>query len=342
MIYSRSPYYVDIDATSISNAQRYEMRLYIWRGNFTPKPSTPTYLFNNNLYDKQGMVNISNYINDFLTDEDLINQNATGVYGFNGVVNVRWEIDIITSTSTITNHSFGDNFSMKGFTKYDEGINYTPTVGNIMTDAQNLKVYDKIIVPTNASGGTLYTIKAISHPSQTVLLDTNEPTPTNSNEIINQVQIQDFIPDDKYITITVRNASSITYQIEKECKHKPINVQFKNRYGAMELLCFFKKNTESINVTSLDFNKKSYVRQINQYNTNATKDLVLTSGYQPENFNTVVEQLLLSEEIYIEKDNKWIPYNIKSNKLSYKTKLNDKLISYEITFEQAFNLINNV
>ena len=67
MIYSRSPYYVDINATSIPNAQRYEMRLYIWKGDFTPKPSTPTYLFNNNLYDKQGMVNISNYINDFLT-----------------------------------------------------------------------------------------------------------------------------------------------------------------------------------------------------------------------------------------------------------------------------------
>lgn len=342
MIYSRSPYYVDINASFILDAQRYEMRLYIWKGDFIPKPFTPTYLFNNNLYNGMGMVNISNYINDFLTDEDLVNQNATGVYGFNGVVNVSWEIDIITPTSIITNHSFGDEFSIKGYTKYDEGRNYTPNVGNIMTDAQNLKVYDKIIIPTNAIGGTPYTIKAISYPSETILLDTNKPNPTNSNEIIHQVQIQDFIPDDKYITITVRDASSVTYQIEKECKYKPINIQFKNRHGAMELLCFFKKNTESINVTSLDFHKKSYVRQINQYNTNATKDLVLTSGYQPENFNTVVEQLLLSEEIYIEKDNKWIPYNIKSNQLSYKTKLNDKLISYEITFEQAFNLINNV
>ena len=340
MIYSRSPYYVDIDATLIPNApQRYEMRLYIWKGNITAVPTTPTYLFNNNLYNDKGMVNISNYINDFLTDEDLVNQNTTGVYGFDGVVNVRWEIDIITSTSTITNHSFGDDIAMKGYAKYDEGRNYSPTIGNIMTDARNLKVYDKIITPTNASGGTII---AISYPSETILLNTNIPLLPNSGNIIHQVQIQDFIPDDKYITITVRNSSSITYQIEKECKHKPINVQFKNRYGVMELLCFFKKNTESINVTSLDFNKKSYVRQINNYNTNATKDLVLTSGYQPENFNTVVEQLLLSEEIYIEKDNKWIPYNIKSNKLSYKTKLNDKLISYEITFEQAFNLINNV
>lgn len=342
MIYSRSPYYVDIDATLIPNAQRYEMRLYIWKGNFTPTPSTPTYLFNNNLYNGLGMVNISNYINDFLTDEDLVNQNATGLYGFDGVVNVSWEIDIITSTSTITNHSSGGDFSMKGFTKYDEGRNYNPIIGNIITDAQNLKIYDKIIIPIYTSGGTPHIVRVTSYPSETVLLNTIVLIPTNSGNIINQVQIQDFIPDDKYITINVGDSSSVTYQIEKECKHKPINVQFKNRYGAMELLCFFKKNTESINVTSLDFNKKSYVRQINKYNTNATKDLVLTSGYQPENFNTVVEQLLLSEEIYIEKDNKWIPYNIKSNKLSYKTKLNDKLISYEITFEQAFNLINNV
>ena len=88
--------------------------------------------------------------------KDLVDENTTGVYGFNGVVNVRWEIDIITSTSTIANHSFGEELSMKGFTKYDEGRNYVPTIGNIMTDAQNLKVYDKIIIPTEWQWNSLY------------------------------------------------------------------------------------------------------------------------------------------------------------------------------------------
>src|SRR5690606_7954439 len=90
-----------------------------------------------------------------------------------------------------------------------------------------------------------------------------------------------------------------TFIIEKECKHTPYYVQFKNRYGVNQLLTFFKKSTTRLNVNKEEFQKKSYVRQIYNYNTNAKKTYNLTTGYQHESINEPIEQLLLSEHVWL-------------------------------------------
>lgn len=343
MIYTRSPYYVDIDATSITNAIRYEMRLYVWKGSFSTPPTMPTYVFENNLYNKQASVNISNYINDYLSDTYLVNIIGTDTQDFDDIVNVKWEVDIITNAGRVVNFITLSEVATKGYNIYQDGRNGVDFITeNILSDGNNLKVYNKILVPINNYGGTVFSVRAVSYPSETVLLDKFVPIPTTPAGFLQEVQVDNFVAGDKYIIITARGSDSITYYIEKECKYKPINVQFKNRYGANELICFFRKNTETVNINKQNFERKSYARQLYNFNTNGNKEITLVSGYQNETFNKVIEQLLLSEDVYLEIDNKWVPYNVKSDKLTYKTKVNDKLISYEITFEQAFNLINNV
>ena len=56
----------------------------------------------------------------------------------------------------------------------------------------------------------------------------------------------------------------------------------------------------------------------------------------------VVRQMLLSEQVWIYDGSSTLPINLKSNTLQFKKSVNDKLISYTISFEYAFDKINNI
>ena len=50
----------------------------------------------------------------------------------------------------------------------------------------------------------------------------------------------------------------------------------------------------------------------------------------------------LSDKIWIKYNEKTLPVRLTSSSLSFKTKLDDKLINYTIELEFAFDKINNV
>jgi len=58
--------------------------------------------------------------------------------------------------------------------------------------------------------------------------------------------------------------------------------------------------------------------------------------------NQTIEELFLSENVWIRYEGKTLPVMPKSKQLLYKTSLNDKLINYTIEFNFAFDKINNV
>ena len=85
------------------------------------------------------------------------------------------------------------------------------------------------------------------------------------------------------------------------------------------------------------------------FNTQAKQSHVLSSGYYPEFANEYFEQLLLSEYVWMERpsktnpsSNEIIPVNVKTSTMTFKTSVNDKLIEYNINFEEAFDYINNI
>ena len=61
-----------------------------------------------------------------------------------------------------------------------------------------------------------------------------------------------------------------------------------------------------------------------------------------EDYNEVFKQMMLSERIWIEYDNKTLPVKVMSNDFSFRTRLNDKLINYTIQLEFAYDKINTV
>ena len=58
--------------------------------------------------------------------------------------------------------------------------------------------------------------------------------------------------------------------------------------------------------------------------------------------NKTIEELFLSENVWIRYENKTLPILPESKTLDFKTVLNDRLINYTIDFSFAFDKINNV
>lgn len=183
--------------------------------------------------------------------------------------------------------------------------------------------------------------------------DTQITDSGNSNQKIQYVTIpadsstiQVYDTDDTTLlkTITVTNIC--------EPKFTPYKVTFVNKYGAFQDLYFFKKTTESFNVTD-EFFKRNIVNsstasyslnetQNQRYNVNGKTSLTLNTGFIKEDMNKTIEELFLSENAWINYEGNVLPINPTSKSMTFKTSLNNRLTDYAIDFEFGFDKINNI
>ena len=162
-------------------------------------------------------------------------------------------------------------------------------------------------------------------------------------------------------------ATSVTIGVGVTCtinrtpcsKYDPQRITFINKYGQFQDLWFLLKKTlttettketyQGINLTSsgssttYDTTKPTKVL----YNKESKQRITLNSGYYPEGYNAVFEQLLESEQVWILFLNsvgqtQYLPVNVVTSSFVEKTKLNDKLIDYTIEFAEAYDKINNI
>jgi hypothetical protein len=146
--------------------------------------------------------------------------------------------------------------------------------------------------------------------------------------------------------------NAIEYKIEtiEECKYDPYKLTFVNKFGALQDLYFFKKSELSISTSKKNYNSNTISQgsySISSHRNkvlskNGSETLKLNSGFVKEEYNEVFRQFMLSENVWIEVNNVTLPVNVKDSTLTFKTSLNDKLISYSIDVEYAFDKINNV
>jgi hypothetical protein len=129
-----------------------------------------------------------------------------------------------------------------------------------------------------------------------------------------------------------------------EPKYTPKLVTFINRFGGWQPLTFFKASKEQFTTKAEKYktfpptiNYNPLIGQSKKFNNNGTKSITLNTGWVPENYSQLIEDLLLSETVLI--DN--VPVLVKTESQQIKTRLIDKMINYEIEFEYNFNMINN-
>ena len=211
---------------------------------------------------------------------------------------------------------------------------------------------DNIYLPENTTGKLPIFAEGVGK----VTIDSSDTQITDSGNSDQKIQyitipansttIQVYDTDDTTLlkTITVTNVC--------EPKFTSYKVTFVNKYGAFQDLYFFKKSIESFDVVSESYKANTINRSNVLYSTaqaqkqitnvNATSKLTVNTGFIKENMNSTVEELMISENIYISFEGKTLPILPLTKSMTHKTHLNDKMINYTLEFEFAFDKINNV
>ena len=184
----------------------------------------------------------------------------------------------------------------------------------------------------------------------------------NTNQKIQYLIITDSedLNNNDFVTISSDNSSysDVVITLKKVCepKYTPLNIIFYNKFGALQNLWFFKKSMTNINITSQQFKNNildiensggapSYAlskHQEKKFMANGKESITVNSGFYTEDHNEVVREMLLAEQVWIYNGTNTLPINLKSNTLQFKKSVNDKLISYTLSFDYAYDKINNI
>ena len=160
---------------------------------------------------------------------------------------------------------------------------------------------------------------------------------------------------DKIIVSNIVGTEIINVEILKECKYEPKKVTFVNKFGALQDIYFFKKSVKKMNVkkesyksnilnTFVGYSTSDHVYK--DFNVVGRESITLSSGFLGEEYNEVFKQMMLSEKVWVTNitgdGEQVLPINVKTDYITYKTSLNDKLVQYTIEFDNSFNAIKDI
>lgn len=130
-----------------------------------------------------------------------------------------------------------------------------------------------------------------------------------------------------------------------EPKFTPSVMQFINKNGVWESITFFKRSESTINTTTNEYRRGmgsssasgfSYDTTAHKYqriNTNGRKRFTLNTGWVGEDYDAIMEQMLMSERVMLD----GVPVNVTTSSLTLQKVVNDKTINYTIEVEEAFD-----
>jgi hypothetical protein len=166
-----------------------------------------------------------------------------------------------------------------------------------------------------------------------------------------------------YYSFTISNGGTnlgtLNYKVVCPYYYTPVRIAFKNKFGQFDFLNFYKRHNETFNTDQRVYQPQlgsweSQTLAYNQFQTktqryivDASEILECNTDWLEEGWNTLMRQLLVSDEIYWMYDqsnpeNVLVkPLTVQTNSLQFKTGVNNKLIQYTITFDigQPYKLI---
>lgn len=144
-------------------------------------------------------------------------------------------------------------------------------------------------------------------------------------------------------TITIKRGPCNKYDYER--------LVFLNRFGMLQEVFFFAKKTESTNAKRQEYKSNVYDydgsysstrHQMQTFDINGGNTFTLNTGYVSEDYNETMRELLLSDFVWMGIGVPSRPVIITDSNVSYKTSLNDKLVSYTVQVKDAFDLISSM
>ena len=357
-ILTRSPHYINTPFFS-ETTESATFDVYIWSGDLASIPATPTYTFTKvrpSVDYLQFNSNISSIVDESLDGLLTINTTLPAQIVDTNNNEVKWIKWVVSYNDPLENIPNIESILIgtEGFGYYSEGVNPTKKSTDVLTSCDYRKVSrDGIVVLAFVNNGDITDWEVTTENLQINEGDTVVSS-NNSNKAIQYIQVDvSDASTDNFLTITLFKGAgqrSFVYEIVDECRYEPKQIIFQNKYGVYDSLTLFKKSNETINVTNDEF-VNAYIsdgtysttaHQKQKINIQGTETLNVNSGYIKESENAIYKEMMLSEKVYLYQDSELIPINVKSSSLEFKTRVNDKLVNYNIEFEYAYNLIQNV
>lgn len=356
MIKSLSPYYITTPFVSPLTSEmcsEYKLQLFIWDGLKSAVPVDPEYIMTKpNLASSIGndKIDIARLINDFV-DFRPVGMTVTGVYDGE---NQRWiKTQVIYTTTDVADDDTiqleETNLMTKGYSYGMDGENVSTPTNNILLSGIEFKVNRTgfFNLPILISESTTSPVTVISYPENVLNFSSTIAASTTSSELVKNIFVNvSEANGEEYIEIEF-NTRTITLLITDECRYTPVEIAFQNKEGALQILTFFKAKTESLSTTNEEYESNNgqpnlWNHQYIKYNIQGKTKFKINSGFVSEALNETFKQLLLSEKVYHLLDGVYIPLNLATQSIEYKSRQKDRLINYELEFNYAFNEINNV
>lgn len=357
MIKTLSPHYIPISLTNPTTSvvcNSFVVKLYVWNGLKSATPAEPSYT--STITNATGLsgfhrINVSNVINDFIDFQCVV---SNGAVNGNNQVWVKLEVyyDDTPEVASINDV----RLATKGYGYFPDGENPQLPADDILLTGDEFKVSrnSRFVLPVYVGEPTEYGIgiEVISYPLNEISFGVSVPPSLHSAEIIKYFWLY-LAPaeTDEYVEIKIIRVGDTHYRpivktllITDECRYTPVDIAFQNKEGALQTFTFFKAKKDSITIDNKKFegNRSIGNHQFIKYNVNAKSKFTLNSGFNTEDKNEAIKQLLLSERVWMLDGTTEVPLNVSTTSMEYKTRQNDRLINYTIEFEYAFSEINNV
>ena len=378
----RSPFYLKVSQTNIATAT---LNLYIYTGTFVANASVanPKYTITKDVLTSGFIVfEVAELIRDYLEIE-FDGTYSSQVVWVNAVISTT--VSSGSASATVSPDNTNGFVAFDGYGYFHDGTNPELSKGALISNNTIFRLNDsnvRIPVYTGDTTSVAFFYQGVEKQTQSISTSTNTNAQIDYVTVSGQDNndtyeervladggtletsrcLTDFLRqldiglvDEVYVTSST-GTEVIKILSTEECKYEPYKVTFVNKYGALQDLMFFKKSVESTNVTSEQFKASIFDQSTLSYKTHQHQQqaflaqgkdrITMNTGYVNDDHNSVIEELLLSEQVYYteitETAEVVIPVIPLTKSVTYKTSVNDKLANYTIEFEHAFDKINNI
>jgi hypothetical protein len=353
----RSPHYVSTNF-DIETTTKAIIDVTIWSGDLDDMPATVTYSLTRLRPTADAVTldtNLSEIIRSQLTPVPNIVTAAPSQLVDSDSESVKWIYYNVSFTNpTVAVPNIEGTFSaLDGYGYYNQNANPSkPTNKILLSNIGTKKIASNgvILIPFINDG--TYTSVDVDTESGDINTNFVITTDVASAKFVQYVIVDPSQTTDRQVTITFNGDTPLSFvvSIVDECRYNPKTILFKNKNGAFEAISMFKKSTSSISTSKEDFvnqftTNKTYditAHQFRNINFEATEKISLNSGYISEDENESYKQLLLSDQVWFYEDGTLVPVNVETNDLTFKDRVNDRLVNYTIEFKYSYNTIQNV
>jgi len=324
-----------------------DLLLYAWQGDKNAPPTLPAYSLSKQVV-QLGQTVVSFDINHIA--KEYIN-NSIGNYTLDGVQDVLpdsnvWIQYFASCDTTPVYETEGLLLGTYGAGYFQEGYNPIPTTKALITGDkftiykdQDFRVYfqttgllgiyvNEVEVPYTFDPNLNYQMIA----------SINLKEYTNNSQIYLYLEYED-VPDETLI-----------FNVKEECFYDIVNCVFINKYGYPQTFSLTKVSKPSIDIEGQDYRGlisnfgvyNTTAHQTVSFNINGTNKVKCNTDYLNEAENNIIQEMLLSESIWLIENGVISPAVLETKSLDYKQTKVERLIQYEFGFKYAFNTLNKV